>query len=113
MTDPLYEDKKEVKEEATDIYISSSWFDNGHWMWKLVDDTCEDMLNHKKACVLAFDEATTLKWNIKSMKQLQREKRKQDDLTWRIEFLNERVKENTSAFFTYAMLTRNQRLKQI
>ena len=113
MTDPFYEDKKEVKEEATDIYISSSWFDNGHWMWKLVDDTCEDMLNHKKACVLAFDEATTLKWNIKSMKQLQREKRKQDDLTWRIEFLNERVKENTSAFFTYAMLTRNQRLKQI
>ena len=107
-----YASDKTIQEDPVDVYISSSWLDNGHWMWKIVDDNFVDMLNDKNVCLLAFDESITLKHNIKTMKQLQKEKKKQDPLTWRIEFLNERVKENTSAFFTYDMLIGNQICKK-
>lgn len=108
-----YKDNKDVREEPIDIYISSSWYDNGHFMWKLVDDSCVDMLKGMPSIVLAFDESIVLKSGIKTSKQLAQEKKKQDPLTWRMEFLNERVLENSSAFFTYKMLTSNQRLKQV
>lgn len=110
--DGYYENNKEVQEEPVDVYISSSWLDNGHWMWNLVDQAYKDMINGQNSILLAFDESVTLRHNIKSLSQLQKEKKKQDPLTWRIEFLNERVKENTSAYFTYTMLQQNQRAKK-
>lgn len=113
MINEPYNTIKELKEEPVDIYISSSWFDNGHWMWNIVDQACKDMLDDKFSCLLAFDESITLKHNIRTLRQLKQEKKKLDALSWRIEYLNERVKENTSAFFTYSMLTQNQRLKQV
>jgi hypothetical protein len=108
-----YSSMRELQEDPCDIYISSSWLDNGHWMWNIVDQAYKEMLDNKDSCLLAFDESITLKHNIRTMKQMRQEKKKQDPLTWRLEFMNERVKENTSAFFTYSMMTSNQRLKQI
>lgn len=108
-----YASMYELQEDPCDIYISSSWLDNGHWMWNIVDQAYKEMLNDEDSCLLAFDESITLKHNIRTMKQMRQEKKKQDPLTWRLEFMNERVKENTSAFFTYSMMTSNQRLKQI
>lgn len=112
MLQPYYANKPELKEEPVDIYISSSWLDNGHWMWKLVDTAYNQMLNNQSSCLLAFDEAVVLKHGIKSMYQLVKEKRKQDTITWQVEFLNTRLKENTAAFFTYSMLQKNQVGKQ-
>lgn len=108
-----YSSMRELQEDPCDVYISSSWLDNGHWMWNIVDQAYKEMLDNKDSCLLAFDESITLKHNIRTMKQMRQEKKKQDPLTWRLEFMNERVKENTSAFFTYSMMTSNQRLKQI
>lgn len=110
MNNSFYAKMPELKEEPVDIYISSSWFDNGNWMWKIVDNANNQMLEGKPACLLAFDEAVVLKHGIKSMTQLVAEKRKQDPITWQLEFLNSRLKENQSAFFTYTMLKDNQRL---
>lgn len=112
MLSPNYASMTELQEEPVDIYISSSWLDNGHWMWGIVDQAYNDMLKDGGACLLAFDEALTLKHNIRTMRQMQRERKKQDNLTWRIEYLNERVKENEHAYFTYSMLQQNQRLKK-
>lgn len=112
MMDEFYENIEELQEESIDVYISSSWIDNGHWMWDIVDQAFDDMLNGNASCLLAFDESIPLKHKIKTMKYFQREKKKQDPLTWRIEFLNERVKENEHAFFTYAMLQQNQKVKK-
>lgn len=112
MMDEFYENIEELQEESIDVYISSSWIDNGHWMWDIVDQAFDDMLNGNVSCLLAFDESIPLKHKIKTMKYFQREKKKQDPLTWRIEFLNERVKENEHAFFTYAMLQQNQKVKK-
>lgn len=112
LKDPYYEKIKELKEEPTDIYISSSWLDDGHWMWNIVDQAYKDMMDEKPSCLLAFDESIALKHGIKTQKYYQTEKRKQDSLTWRIEFMNERVKENEYSYFTYSMLQQNQRLKK-
>ena len=111
LQDP-YKDMPEIKEEPVDVYISSSWYDNGHWMWTIVDNAYKAMLDGKPACLLAFDEAVVLRHNIKSKQQLIAEKRKQDPITWQLEFLNTRLKENKSAYFTYSMLQQNQREKQ-
>ena len=112
MTQPYYSKMQGMKEESVDIYISSSWFDNGNWMWKITDNAYHQMLEGKPACLLAFDEAVVLKHEIKSMSQLVSEKRKQDPITWQLEFLNSRLKENRSAFFTFSMLQQNQRAKK-
>lgn len=114
MLDPFYANNKELqaKEESVDVYISSSWLDNGHWMWGIVDQAYDGMMDGLDMCLLAFDESITLKHGIKSLTYMQNEKKKQDPLTWRIEFLNERVKEDSSAYFTYSMLHKNQKVKK-
>lgn len=111
LIDPYYAKIKELQEEPVDIYISSSWLDP-HWMWDIADNAYESMLNGTGGCLLAFDESITLKHNIRTQRQLQKEKRKQDPITWRLEFLNERIHENQSAFFTYSMFQDNQVIKR-
>lgn len=112
MKDDFYVDIKELEEEPIDIYISSSWFDNGHWMWKIVDQAYDEMLKGKLSCLLAFDESIAIKHKIKTMRYFQTEKKKQDSITWQLEFMNARLKENQFAFFTYSMLQQNQRIKR-
>lgn len=107
-----YANVTELQEDNVDIYISSSYFDNGHWMWGIVDQAYGDMLGDKPSCMLAFDEAIALKHKIKTMRYFKTEKKKQDSMTWRLEFLNYRLKENEHAFFTYEMLANNQRNKK-
>lgn len=113
MLDDFYKNNKDLLEEPVDIYISSSYYDTPEvWMWGLVDTVAQDMMNGLPSTLLAFDEAAILSAGIKTRKQLIQEKKKQDPLTWKLEFLNERICENTSAFFTYSMLTENQKCKQ-
>lgn len=112
MKDEYYASIPDLEEETIDIYISSSWLDNGHWMWDIVDQAYDEMLKGQASCLLAFDESIAIKHKIKTMRYFQTEKKKQDPLTWRIEFLNERVKENEHAFFTYGMLQQNQKTKR-
>ena len=113
MIDPYYSSIEDLKEDPIDIYISSSWFDDGHWMWDIVDQAYKDMLDNGRSAMLAFDESITLKHNIRTQRQMQQEKKKQDPITWQIEFLNLRIRNNASAFFTYSMLMDNQTLKQV
>lgn len=113
MLEACYSSIEALKEDPQDVYISSSWFD-GHWVWeKIVDPNFKGMLNDKNVCVLAFDESITLKHNIRTQKQMQLEKQKQDPITFAIEFLNLRPKQNASAFFTYDILLKNQALKRV
>ena len=115
LKDNNYSSIAELQEEAIDVYISSSWFDNGSddtWMWSVVDNACNAMLNGKPFMLLGFDESVALYHKLKSQTALQNEHKKQDPITWKLEFLNCRLKENMSAFFTYSLLQKNQRAKQ-
>lgn len=110
--DDYYAGMKELIEEPTDIYISSSWFDNGHWMWGIVDKSYDEMLRGKPSCLLAFDESVALKHELKTLHYFQSEKKKQDQITFNLEFLNMRLKDNQFSFFTYEMIQQNQRCRQ-
>lgn len=111
LKDPYYANVPELLEEPTNVYISSSWREP-HWMWKLFDDTFTDMMNGKKSCALGFDESVTLKHNIRTQNQLQQEKRKLDPMSFEIEYLNVRMKENTDAFFPYELIEKNLVLRK-
>ena len=112
MMDEYYANIPELQEEPVDIYISSSWLDNGHWLWSIVDQAKSAMLKGEPSCLLAFDESVALKHKLKTMRYFQTQLKKQDSLTWLLEFMNFRVKESTSAYFTYGMLEQNQRAKK-
>lgn len=116
LSDSFYLEIEELKEDAIDIYISSSYFDDGSdgtWMWQIVDQAFEDMMNDKPSCLLAFDETVALYFGIKKREDLLKEKKKQDKLTWMLEFKNCRLKENRAAYFSYQMLQQNQNLKKV
>lgn len=115
LSTPFYGKIAELREDATDIYISSSYFDNGSedtWMWEIVDQAFMDMLKGKPSCLLAFDETVALYFGIKKREDLLKEKIKQDRMTWLLEFKNCRLKENQAAYFTRKMLTQNQVSRQ-
>lgn len=108
-----YKDNKELKEQPVDIYISSSWYDDGNWMWQISDQALEAMKKHKGGLMLAFDESIALKHELKTREQLIKEKKKQDSATWKIEFLNLKVKDSLSSYFTYSMLINRQISKHV
>ena len=107
---PFYSNIPECIEEPKDVYITSSWLDNGHWMWGIADEAFKQMMHNGKQILLAFDLSVVVEHKLKTLNYLKREKKKLDNLSWRIEYLNERVKENTSAFFSYQELLRQQRI---
>ncbi len=113
MLNPFYGENKVLQEDPIDVYISSSWIDDGHWMWDIVDQAYEGMQKHNGSVLLTFDESITLKHHLKTLKQLIKEKKKQDPITWKIEFLNLRVKDSISSYFTYSMLMSKQILKHV
>lgn len=110
---PEYVNVDELKIPPVDIYISSVALDNGHWMWGVIDNTLKDMLHGKNRYVFAFDESITLLHGIKSKEQLIDARRISDPISFSLEYKNRRIKENTAAFFSYAMLTKNQDAKKI
>lgn len=113
MKDDYYANVPELIEEMTDVYISSSWFDDNSdetWMWRVVDQAYEGMLKGNGSCLLAFDEAVAIKHKIKTMRYFQAEKKKQDPITFSLEFLNCRLKENQAALFKHGMFQQNQKV---
>ncbi len=109
----LYGDIPILQENPVDIYISSSWIDDGNWMWGIVDQAFTGMLKNDGSVLLTFNESITLKHHLKTMKQMKREKKKQDPVTWKTEFLNLKVKDSLSSYFTYKMLMNRQISKHV
>lgn len=105
---PEYKDNKSLKEQPVDIYISSSWYDDGNWMWGISAQALDAMKKHKGGLMLAFDESIALKHELKTIEQMTKERKKQDPATWQIEFLNLKVRDSVSSYFTYAMLINRQ-----
>ena len=113
MFKPEYSDNKALKEQPVDIYISSSWYDDGNWMWGISNQALTEMKKHNGGLMLAFDESIALKHELKTMEQLVKEKKKQDPATWKIEFLNLKLRDSVSSYFTYKMLINRQVSKHV
>ncbi len=108
-----YKDNKLLKEQPVDIYISSSWYDDGNWMWDISSQALDAMKKHKGGLMLAFDESIAIKHELKTIEQLIKEKKKQDPATWKIEFLNLKLRDSVSSYFTYKMLINRQISKHV
>lgn len=108
-----YKNNKDLKEQPVDIYISSSWYDDGNWMWDIAKQALDAMKKHNGGLMLAFDESIAIKHELKTIEQLIKEKSKQDPATWKIEFLNLKLRDSVSSYFTYRMLINRQVLKQV
>lgn len=108
-----YKDNKLLKEQPVDIYISSSWYDDGNWMWDISSQALDAMKKHKGGLMLAFDESIAIKHELKTIEQLIKEKKKQDPATWKIEFLNLKLRDSVSSYFTYKMLINRQVSKHV
>lgn len=102
-----YKDNEEFNEEPVNVYISSA-APTSHWMYKLLKDTVKSKYTDNTSCILATDYSITLKHNIKTRKYLKDAKKGADPITWREEYENEMLKENSDAYFTYALLNKNQ-----
>lgn len=113
MLKPEYKDNKLLTEQPVDIYISSSWYDDGHWMWDIAEQALDAMKKHKGGLMLALDESVAIKHELKTIEQLIKEKKKQDPATWKIEFLNLKIKDSLSSYFTYSMLINRQVSKHV
>ena len=103
---------RELLEETTSVFISSSWFRN-HWMRDEIEETFKGMVNGKRSMIMAFDYSITLKHNIKTRAFMERAYRSADPLSWAIEYENLMPAENSHAYFTYSMLTKCQTLKNV
>lgn len=108
---PFKDDYPELVEQPKDAYISSAWY-TSHWMNDVIQEAYKDMMSGKSSYLLGLDYSVSLAHTIKTKEVLLKDKKKFDPMTYRIEYLNEMIKENTSAYFTYKMFTDNQRLKK-
>lgn len=110
---PEYKNNKLLKEQPIDIYITSSWYDDGNWMWDIAKQSLNEMKKHNGGVMLAFDESVAIKHELKTIEQLIKERKKQDPATWKIEFLNLKLRDSVSSYFTYKMLVNRQVSKQV
>ena len=104
-------DYEKLVEEPIEIYISSSWY-RSHWMWNILNVFLKDKFENDTSCVLAMDYSITLKHNIRTRKQLLKEKKKLDPISWAIEYGNQMIAENTHSYFTYTMMGSNQKISR-
>ena len=110
-SNPQYSTIPELKEEPREVFISSAWRQS-HWMMDIIKNAANDMFEGKDSCLAAFDYSVTLKYGLKSRKQLEREKKKADPITWMIEYQNIMVSDSAASYFSYASLASRQVLKK-
>lgn len=98
-------------EEPMEIYISSAWYKQ-HWMWDVMKTFTRDMINKGETFLLALDYSITLKHGLRTRRQLLRERKKVDHMSWAMEYENIMVGENANAYYTFDILHKNQTLKK-
>lgn len=108
LNNPEYE---HLKEEPTEIYISSAYFAQ-HWMSKMIKLSVVDMFKKSEAIFMGFDYAITLKHNIRTKKQLIKEKKKLGTVAFAMEYENQMVGQGEDAFYGFDLMNNAQTLKK-
>lgn len=99
----------QFQEEPTEILISSS-VEESHWLYQSAVTARDGMFKGDGSFFVAFDHSITLKHGIRTRRQLQRELKKYDPITWMVEYENLVLRSNSKAYFTYDLLKENQTL---
>lgn len=108
-----YTMKKEyehLKEEPREIYLSSAFWKSS-WIWGLIKQSIVGSYK-KEAILFATDYALTLKHGIRTKKQLIREKKKMDSMTFDMEYNNLMIGGSESQFYSFELVSQSQKLKK-
>jgi len=106
-----YKDDTQFQEEPTEVLISSS-MEEGHWLYKTACEARDGMLKNNGSFFVALDYSITLKHGIRTRKQLARERRKVDPITFAVEYENLVLRSNENAYFPYDLVKSNCVLKR-
>ncbi|APH20937.1 terminase large subunit domain-containing protein [Clostridium botulinum] len=109
-----YLKKKEyehLKEEPMEIYISSAWH-KSHWMWEHMKMAINMMYKTEDSLLIGFDYAITLKHGIRTKKQLIKEKKKLDNMSFAMEYQNLMVGGAENAYYEFNLLSKQQQIKK-
>lgn len=105
------EEYSHLGEEPIECYISSAFFAS-HWMSRMIKLSVIEMLNKRSAVFMAFDYAITLKHNIRTRKQLEKEKKKLGAMAFAMEYENVMVGQGEDAFYPFDLLDKSQTLQK-
>ena len=99
-----------LKEEPREIYLSSAYY-KSHWMFGLI---IEAMKGAYKGDSILFgtDYALTLKHGIRTKKQLLREKRKLDSVTFDMEYNNLMIGGSENQYYSFDLVSNAQTIKK-
>lgn len=110
---PEYYERTDLDERTKVICISSSWFAN-NWMNTFYRNTVVGYFKEVfvKNRVFSVDIFSAIKHGLKDEQWYLKQRKEMDNLSFRIEILNETVGEVEGAYFTLEMMTKNQLLTQ-
>lgn len=103
---PPYEGDKQFLEESREIFLSSS-VEESHWLYKSACQARDGMLRGNGDYFIAMDLSISLRHGIRTKKQLIRERKKIDSVTFAIEYENAVLRESANAFFPYELVKQN------
>jgi len=92
-------------EEPKQIYISSAWYKT-EWWYKYTTDTIKMMAEGKNAGFFATDMYVAIEHGIKTKNQIEIERKKTDQITFRMEYLNEVMGQSGKAYYKANMFRR-------
>lgn len=97
-------------EEAKEIYITSSGYDYEEW-WKAIQNLIVSCANGGDAMVLFADYEFSVRYRIKTKKQIIEERKELGETTFAIEYENRLMRENKDAFFDSQLFKNTRNLK--
>lgn len=109
-----YTMKKEyahLGEEPREIYLSSAFWKN-HWMFKTIKDSVVSMYEDGSQLLFATDYALSIKHGIRSVSQMKKEKKKFDQVTYEMEYLNLMAGGSENQYYTFDLVSQAQKIKK-
>ena len=97
-----------LQEEPREIYLSSAFY-KSHWMWNLIRQSMKGAYGGE-SLLFTTDYAVTLKHNIKTRKQLQREKEKLDSTTFDMEYGNMMIGGSADQYYSFDLVSNAQKI---
>ena len=110
---PEYIDRIDLDDDAKVITITSNRFKN-EWFNTFFNNTFVNYFKNKYNVnrIFAVDIFPALKYGLKKVSWYFQQKKEMDELSFRMEILNETVGEVDGAYFTHEMLSKNQLLTE-
>lgn len=101
-----YEEYRDLIEEPTQIYLSSAFW-KSHWMWNTIRYAMKGVYKNE-AVLFCTDYFTTIKYGIKTRKQMIQAKANAGELGWLMEYCNIMMGGSDNQYYSYDLINESQ-----